>query len=731
MVRSNRSNLKAMDYWVSPSGNNGNAGTLASPWKSLNYSWNMLYAGDRLYMRGGTYTESYSSLIGIRVSNRSGTSGNLIRVENYQDEEVIYDGSGLSGSGEMFGVLMVSCDYWYIKGLQIQNVRGVNFSRGHEFQDGCSNVTLERVDITLCGCGFTFGGSIPFYNIVYLNCNVWDNWDTIDNGGYCNGFNGNLPVGSTVICIGCRAWFNSDDGYDNMAGGGYITYINCWAFWNGHASIEGSTRGDGDGFKLGYSNKGDEPGNQRILYNCLAVENDLMGFDESMDAVTSQDMALYNCVAYANGDYGFRFSAANIGGAGTGVTTLRNNIALNNITNYEGRARNISDHNTWDGGVTVTPDDFDSLDSEGPPGLNAPRQSDGSLPILGFGYLAAGSDLINAGDDTDIYTTDGVGYTWDAPPSMGAYEYDGVPPVPPVDIPVTNIEVIGEGNKTVITIDDGTLQMSATVLPVNATDSSVTWSVIAGTGTGSISVTGLLTALTNGTVTVRATANDGSAVYGERVITISNQVIIPPPPAFDGTFIDGWHLPSWAEWSELISLIYGAPEVEWIFEVAWNAVHNKLKEVGMNYWLHSNGIDLYGFRGLGIGYRLYDGTFEDGGRRNFYHSSEPYTSGYLGLALYDAPNWNYAVWSFSGPEDKKMGMSIRLIKDTSDWNMGETITDYDGHVYPTVKIGTQVWMAQDLRAVHYRDGTPIPEVTGNAAWAALTTAGMCYYNNTP
>ena len=35
-------------------------------------------------------------------------------------------------------------------------------------------------------------------------------------------------------------------------------------------------------------------------------------------------------------------------------------------------------------------------------------------------------------------------------------------------------------------------------------------------------------------------------------------------------------------------------------------------------------------------------------------------------------------------------------------------TDIDGNIYPTVKIGNQVWMAADLRAVHYEDGTEIP-----------------------
>jgi uncharacterized repeat protein (TIGR02543 family) len=90
---------------------------------------------------------------------------------------------------------------------------------------------------------------------------------------------------------------------------------------------------------------------------------------------------------------------------------------------------------------------------------------------------------------------------------------------------VTDITVTGAGDATTITTDGGTLQMSASVLPADATDKTVTWSVIAGTGTAYINSSGLLTALTNGTVTVIATADDGTEVYGELEIVISGQTV--------------------------------------------------------------------------------------------------------------------------------------------------------------------------------------------------------------
>jgi uncharacterized protein (TIGR02145 family) len=61
----------------------------------------------------------------------------------------------------------------------------------------------------------------------------------------------------------------------------------------------------------------------------------------------------------------------------------------------------------------------------------------------------------------------------------------------------------------------------------------------------------------------------------------------------------------------------------------------------------------------------------------------------------------------------------------------ETVTDIDGNVYQTVKIGKQVWMAENLAVTHYNDGDPIPEVTVSSTWYTLTTPGFCWYNNDP
>lgn len=58
------------------------------------------------------------------------------------------------------------------------------------------------------------------------------------------------------------------------------------------------------------------------------------------------------------------------------------------------------------------------------------------------------------------------------------------------------------------------------------------------------------------------------------------------------------------------------------------------------------------------------------------------------------------------------------------------MTDQDGNAYKTVTIGTQTWMAENLRTTKYNDGTAIPNITDNSEWGTLKTGGYCNYNNT-
>ena len=59
----------------------------------------------------------------------------------------------------------------------------------------------------------------------------------------------------------------------------------------------------------------------------------------------------------------------------------------------------------------------------------------------------------------------------------------------------------------------------------------------------------------------------------------------------------------------------------------------------------------------------------------------------------------------------------------------QTVTDYDGNIYNTVAIGPQVWMKENLKVSHYRNGNLIPNNTSPSSWCTLTSAAYCNYNN--
>jgi uncharacterized protein (TIGR02145 family) len=61
----------------------------------------------------------------------------------------------------------------------------------------------------------------------------------------------------------------------------------------------------------------------------------------------------------------------------------------------------------------------------------------------------------------------------------------------------------------------------------------------------------------------------------------------------------------------------------------------------------------------------------------------------------------------------------------------QTATDIDGNIYHTVTIGTQVWMVENLKVTHYRNGDPITNITNDNQWFNLTTPAYCDYENSP
>jgi uncharacterized protein (TIGR02145 family) len=59
----------------------------------------------------------------------------------------------------------------------------------------------------------------------------------------------------------------------------------------------------------------------------------------------------------------------------------------------------------------------------------------------------------------------------------------------------------------------------------------------------------------------------------------------------------------------------------------------------------------------------------------------------------------------------------------------QTVKDIDDNIYKTVTIGTQVWMAENLRTTRFNDGTAIPLITENKGWTAMFSPAYFWYGN--
>jgi uncharacterized protein (TIGR02145 family) len=59
----------------------------------------------------------------------------------------------------------------------------------------------------------------------------------------------------------------------------------------------------------------------------------------------------------------------------------------------------------------------------------------------------------------------------------------------------------------------------------------------------------------------------------------------------------------------------------------------------------------------------------------------------------------------------------------------DPVTDIEGNIYKTIKAGSQIWMAENLKSTLLNDSTEIPLVTDSLKWRNLTTPGYCWYNN--
>lgn len=387
-----------MIYYVSNNGN-GKSTDLNNPGNIYDTISN-LNDNDEVICLYGEYILSST----INIINKSKSNHIIIRGLNFKNRPIfnfckqksakLANGVNLVGNNITLQDIII-CNAGY-KGLDIYGENclinrvetSFNQDSGLQIQRGQLNIIKD------CDSHHNFGYKNDF---------------TIANFGFSSdGFSDKLHSGLGNTFINCRAWSNSDDGFDffgreNNSSENPSKLINCWSFFNGRSkwNLEKHPRyeidkdwldrfkeeqvmygrwhqyikvqlnnfpafGNGNGFKLSGANKF----NNIEVDNCIAMGNKWKGFDQNSN---TGNMNIKNCIAYKNKSHNFGFGEKI---DKKSKLTFTNCLSSKGTNYISWRIKNV-DYINSNFNINNNLDlKFNIYD------LMQPRQSDGSLPSI-------------------------------------------------------------------------------------------------------------------------------------------------------------------------------------------------------------------------------------------------------------------------------------------------------------------------------------------------------------
>jgi hypothetical protein len=454
-------NIQGEEIWCSPDGNDTTAdGSKERPFFDIQKAIAIAQPGDRIWMMAGTYV--YDKRIDINDTN--GEPDKMIELYGYQGQAVL-DFSGQpyhAHSSNPYQGIRLTSSYWHFRNIDITNAsdNGLLIERNKPTGGSSTDIvnrTQDGHDNIIELCNFYRNGDTGLQmknlaaNNMVINCDSYLNCD--EGEGDADGFAPKLSVGDNNYFYGCRAWANSDDGWDVFykKEGGFgdnMTVIieNCISYKNGFLDLNTiAPDGNGNGYKCG-SNQG---AMNVYMNRCLAVYNKAKGFDQNHNA---GDIILNNCTGITNTSvlarssdktYSYRIYETIASGH---EVRLTNCIAINDNsrtdkpnTASDGHGKNsqwgrFEVDESLSGLSTVTcefmsafPELF--VDVSNHEELIGSRDEYGNIPETSFAHLTEGCSFIDSGTIVEPTTyrgieVNGIEYVG-AAPDLGAYEYDG------------------------------------------------------------------------------------------------------------------------------------------------------------------------------------------------------------------------------------------------------------------------------------------------------------------
>jgi hypothetical protein len=351
---------------VAPGGSDTNAGTLASPFATIQKAVAKAGPGDVIAVRGGTYLLTTNITIA-----KNGTSAAPITLTNYGTERVIIDGENLPAShtavggsipAAQRGAIHMQASFWRLVGLEI--------TRGPYavYCAGCNDNVFERlVTRNNYESGFQLQGSSSRNLILNLDSSL--NHDPRKNGESADGLAIKEGSGSGNVVRGARLWNNVDDGLDLWLFTSVVTIQNSISYGNGVNRWNfPDFAGDGNGFKLGGGSPA--PAVAHVVSNDIAYLNAAHGFTDNNQTGKIQ---ISRSTAYRNAGTGFDVDASS--------SVLTGNLAVDNAKAVALGSSSTGTGNSWNLGGTWNAAALLSTDASV---ITGARTSDGSIPSSNF-----------------------------------------------------------------------------------------------------------------------------------------------------------------------------------------------------------------------------------------------------------------------------------------------------------------------------------------------------------
>ncbi len=279
-------------------GDDSNNGSLNSPWETIQHAADNIEAGDTVYIKEGVYYEYISPWSGMN----SGTAGNWITYTNYQDDEVVLDGTG--GSADWTGIIkMDDQEYIRISNLIFRNScsHGILF---HDDSGDASNIIIDNCTFNNCS-----DSAIDIKGYHAKLCDV-----LIENNTIIDTQNGWNDVGEP-----------SDESITLSNVDGFIVRDN--VMYDNHKINIDAKSGSQNG--LIYNNRINTTANWVCQWG-------LQGIYVDAHDQTCENISIFNNIVWGNGT-GFEFGTEQ----GGSFSDIR---VYNNIYNGSGNGFQINDH---------------------------------------------------------------------------------------------------------------------------------------------------------------------------------------------------------------------------------------------------------------------------------------------------------------------------------------------------------------------------------------------------